>query len=60
MDSMSANQKQIIAVNDISCIGRCSLTVALPVLSAADGLDADAVPPTALIREFIGDSVYYQ
>jgi len=32
----------------------------LPVLSAADGLDADAVPPTALIREFIGDSVYYQ
>jgi len=31
----------------------------LPVLSAAEGLPADAVPPTALIREFIGDSAYY-
>ena len=32
----------------------------LPVLSAAEGLGAEAVPPTALIREFIGDSVYHQ
>ena len=32
----------------------------LPVLSAADGLDAELVPATALIREFIGDSIYYQ
>ncbi len=31
----------------------------LPVLSAAVGLDAAAVPKTALIREFIGDSVYH-
>ena len=28
-------QKRILAVNDISCIGKCSLTVALPILSAA-------------------------
>ena len=32
----------------------------LPVLTAAAPLDADAVPPTALIREFIGNSVYHQ
>ncbi len=32
----------------------------LPILSAADGLDAAAVPETALIREFIGDSVFHQ
>lgn len=32
----------------------------LPVLSAADPLDAAAVPDTALIREFIGDSVYHK
>ena len=32
----------------------------LPILSCAEGLDASAVPPTALIREFIGDSIYYQ
>ena len=28
-------QKRALAVHDISCVGRCSLTVALPVLSAA-------------------------
>jgi len=32
----------------------------LPVLAAAEPLDAAAVPETALIREFIGDSVYHQ
>ena len=31
----------------------------LPVLSAAEPLDAALVPETALIREFIGDSVYH-
>jgi len=52
MDSMSANQKQIIAVNDISCIGRCSLTVALPVLSAA-GIHT-ALLPTSLLSTHTG------
>ena len=32
----------------------------LPVLSAAEPLDAAAVPETALIREFIGNSVYHK
>ena len=27
-------QRRVLAVHDISCVGRCSLTVALPVLSA--------------------------
>ena len=49
---MSANQKQIIAVNDISCIGRCSLTVALPVLSAA-GIHT-ALLPTSLLSTHTG------
>ena len=31
----------------------------LPVLTAAEPLDAAAVPQTALIREFIGNSVYH-
>ena len=26
--------KRIITVQDISCVGKCSLTVALPVISA--------------------------
>ena len=30
--------KRIITIQDISCIGKCSLTVALPIISAA-GVD---------------------
>ncbi|MFQ7078075.1 MAG: hypothetical protein ACLRSW_09140 [Christensenellaceae bacterium] len=25
---------RVLAINDISCVGKCSLTVALPVISA--------------------------
>ena len=39
--------KRIITVQDISCVGRCSLTVALPIISAA-GVEA-AVLPTAVL-----------
>lgn len=46
-------QKRAIAVHDISCVGRCSLTVALPVLSAA-GLNT-AVVPTALLSTHTGE-----
>ena len=37
--------KRIVTMQDLSCIGKCSLTVALPVLSAM-GLEC-AVLPTA-------------
>ncbi len=40
-------QKRVLAVHDISCVGRCSLTVALPILSAA-GLEASALPTAVL------------
>ena len=46
-------QKRVAAINDISCIGKCSLTVALPVLSAA-GLEACPLP-TALLSTHTGD-----
>lgn len=39
-------QKRILAIHDLCCVGKCSLTVALPVLSAA-GMEACALP-TAL------------
>lgn len=39
--------KRILTVQDISCIGRCSLTVALPILSAL-GLET-AILPTAVL-----------
>lgn len=39
--------KRIITVQDISCVGKCSLTVALPIISAM-GIEA-AVLPTAVL-----------
>lgn len=47
-----ATQKRIAAVHDISCVGRCSLTVALPILSAA-GFDT-GVLPTAVLSTHTG------
>ena len=39
--------KRIVSIQDLSCIGKCSLGVALPVLSAM-GLECAALP-TALL-----------
>ena len=39
--------KRIVSIQDISCLGRCSLTVALPVISAM-GVEC-AVIPTAVL-----------
>ncbi|AGA69250.1 pyridoxal/pyridoxine/pyridoxamine kinase [Desulfitobacterium dichloroeliminans LMG P-21439] len=45
-------QKRVAAIHDISCVGRCSLTVALPILSAA-GVDT-GVLPTAVLSTHTG------
>lgn len=50
-------QKQVLAIHDLSCVGRCSLTVALPVLSAA-GLHV-SVLPTALLSTHTGEFTSY-
>lgn len=44
--------KNIIAVHDISCVGRCSLTVALPIISAY-GIECRLLP-TALLSTHTG------
>ena len=41
------SMKRILTVQDISCVGRCSLTVALPIISAM-GVET-SVLPTALL-----------
>ncbi len=41
------NQKRVLAIHDISCFGRCSLTVALPIISAA-GLECTVIPTAVL------------
>ena len=43
---------RVLAINDISCVGKCSLTVALPVVSAS-GVTCDVLP-TALLSTHTG------
>ncbi len=49
---MNNIQKRVLAVHDISCVGRCSLTVALPIISAA-GIET-ACLPTAVLSTHTG------
>ena len=46
--------KRIVTIQDISCMGRCSLTVALPIISAM-GVEA-AIVPTAVLSTHTGFS----
>lgn len=46
------SQKRVLTVQDISCFGKCSETVAVPVLSAA-GMEA-VMLPTALLSTHTG------
>lgn len=39
--------KRIISIQDISCVGKCSLTTALPIISAA-GVEASVLPTAVL------------
>ena len=43
---------RILAINDISCVGKCSLTVALPIISAC-GVTCDILP-TAILSTHTG------
>lgn len=52
-----AKQVSALAVHDISCVGKCSLTVALPVLSAA-GIET-SVLPTSLLSTHTGGFTGY-
>ena len=45
-------QKKVLAINDISCVGRCSLTVALPIISAG-GIEC-SILPTAILSTHTG------
>lgn len=48
---------RVLAVNDISCIGKCSLSVTLPILSAC-GITCDILP-TALLSTHTGGFTGY-
>ena len=41
------HMKRILTIQDISCVGKCSLTVALPIISAA-GVETSVLPTAVL------------
>ena len=42
-----SRQQRVAAIHDISCFGRCSLTVALPIISSA-GIECSVIPTAVL------------
>lgn len=50
-------QKKVLAINDISCVGRCSLTVALPIISSV-GIEC-SILPTAILSTHTGGFTGY-
>ncbi|MCL2141086.1 MAG: pyridoxamine kinase [Dehalococcoidia bacterium] len=53
----TARQKRVLAIHDISCVGRCSLTVAQPIISAA-GIETSVIP-TAVLSTHTGGFINY-
>ncbi len=49
--------KKILTIQDISCVGQCSLTVALPILSAC-GIETCVLPSAVLSTHTAGFSGY--
>ncbi|MBQ6677232.1 MAG: pyridoxamine kinase [Clostridia bacterium] len=52
-----AKDKRILTIQDISCVGQCSLTVALPILSAA-GIETAILPSAVLSTHTAGFKGY--
>ena len=49
--------KKILTIQDISCVGQCSLTVALPIISAC-GIETCVLPSAVLSTHTAGFSGY--
>lgn len=39
--------KRVLSIQDLSCLGKCSLTVALPIISAM-GVETSIIPTAVL------------
>ncbi len=50
-------QKIVLSINDISCVGRCSLTVSLPIISSV-GLECSILPTAILSTHTAGFKNY--
>ena len=49
--------KRLLTIQDISCVGQCSLTVALPVISAC-GIETAVLPSSVLSTHTAGFKGY--
>lgn len=47
------NYKRVLTIQDISCVGQCSLTVALPIISAC-GIETSVLPSAVLSTHTMG------
>lgn len=54
---MNTTEKKVLSVQDISCFGQCSLTVALPIISAC-GIET-AILPSAVLSTHTGGFTGY-
>lgn len=54
---MIMSYKKILTIQDISCVGQCSLTVALPIISAC-GIETCVLPSAVLSTHTAGFSGY--
>ena len=43
--------KRVLSIQDISCLGKCSLTVALPIISAM-GVETSIVPTAVFVHSY--------
>lgn len=51
--------KRIVTVQDISCLGKCSLTVALPIISAM-GIETSIIPTAVLSTHTLWDDYMFE
>lgn len=51
--------KRIVTIQDISCLGKCSLTVALPIISAM-GIEASIIPTAVLSTHTVFDGFTFK
>lgn len=51
------DKKRVMVISDISCVGRCSLTVALPIISAG-GIECNIIPTAILSTHTAGFKNY--
>ncbi|MCQ2079218.1 MAG: pyridoxamine kinase [archaeon] len=54
---MNDRQRKVLAIHDISCMGKCSLTVAIPIISAT-GLEVPVLPTAVLSTQTSGFEGY--